>query len=63
MFLINAKAICHDCNWETEGKNAMGNAAQHNKKRQHKVWVELYYGHFFNRPQGEEIMNRKDALE
>ena len=50
MNLLNASAWCNDCNWITDGKNAMGNAAKHHQKTEHFVQLELYYGHSFGQP-------------
>lgn len=41
-YLLDARADCDECDWSTEGKNAMGNAAQHADKEGHKVSGELY---------------------
>ena len=50
MRLMNANAWCNECDWKTEGKNAMGNAAKHNQKTKHFVQVELYYRQSFRTP-------------
>jgi len=50
MHLLSASAWCNDCNWTTEGKNAMGNAAKHHQRTEHFVQLELYYGHSFGNP-------------
>jgi len=50
MHLLNASAWCTECNWKTEGKNAMGNAAKHYQKTSHFIQIELSYGHSFGQP-------------
>jgi hypothetical protein len=50
MHLLNASAWCTECNWKTEGKNAMGNAAKHYHKTGHFIQLELAYGHSFGQP-------------
>ncbi len=50
MHLLGAAAWCSDCQWETEGKNAMGNAARHHQKTGHFTMVELYYSQCFGAP-------------
>lgn len=49
MRLAEATAHCHDCEWSTYGKNAMGNAAQHHYKYNHDVGVDLIYIHMFRK--------------
>jgi len=58
MHLLNAAAWCSDCEWKTEGKNAMGNAAKHHQKTGHFTMVELYYSQCFGNPKtngGNEV--------
>ena len=50
MHLLDAAAWCTDCDWKTEGKNAMGNAARHHKKTDHFTMVELCYSQCFGEP-------------
>ena len=50
MHLLDAQAWCTDCDWKTEGKNAMGNAARHHKKMGHCTMVELYFSQVFGEP-------------
>ena len=50
MHLLDASAWCTDCEWKTEGKNAMGNAARHHKATGHCTMVELYYSQVFGQP-------------
>ncbi|KKN22231.1 hypothetical protein LCGC14_0917320 [marine sediment metagenome] len=50
MHLMDIDAWCVDCDWETKGKNAMGNAARHHKKTGHYVQMELYYSQTFGEP-------------
>jgi hypothetical protein len=50
MHLLTANAQCQDCNWNTKGKNSMGNAAKHYQRTEHFVQLELYYGHSFGQP-------------
>jgi len=38
---VGGRASCYDCDWSTEGKNAMGNAAQHHQKTGHTLRGEL----------------------
>ena len=38
---VGGRAFCDDCDWSTEGKNAMGNAAQHHQKTGHVLQGEL----------------------
>ena len=47
MYLISATAKCEDCNWRTQGKNSMGNAARHSKVTNHYIKLELCYEHVF----------------
>ena len=54
MKLIEARATCHNCEWNTSGLNATGNAAQHNYKTGHYVMVELTYLHAFKNPKKEK---------
>lgn len=46
-WLIHGLARCESCGWETDGKNAMGLAAQHHKKTGHLVSGELGYAFSF----------------
>lgn len=50
MHLMFAEAWCVDCDWKTEGKNSMGNAARHHKSTGHYVQMELSYGQTFGNP-------------
>ena len=50
MHLLDAAAWCSGCEWKTEGKNAMGNAAKHHQKTGHFVMVELYFSQCFGNP-------------
>jgi len=50
MHLLDAAAWCSNCDWKTEGKNAMGNAARHHKKTGHFTMVELYFSQTFGEP-------------
>ena len=50
MHLIEAEAWCTDCDWTTEARNAMGNAAQHHQKTGHYVQMQLIYGQTFGKP-------------
>lgn len=59
MHLLDAAAWCSNCQWKTEGKNAMGNAAKHHQKTGHFVMVELYYSQCF----GEPKANRGNEVE
>ena len=53
MHLLNALAWCSNCEWGTEGKNSMGNAAKHYQKTGHHTMVELYYSQHFGEPNPE----------
>jgi len=55
MHLLDAEAWCTDCDWKTEGKNAMGNAARHHKSTQHFTMVSLYYSQTFGEPHQEYL--------
>ena len=55
MHLLDASAWCSECEWKTEGKNAMGNAAQHHQKTGHFTTVELYYSQCFGEVKTEEV--------
>ena len=50
MHLLDASAWCTVCDWEYEGKNAMGLAAIHHKKKGHCTMVELYFSQVFGDP-------------
>ncbi|KKN72940.1 hypothetical protein LCGC14_0406440 [marine sediment metagenome] len=54
MHLLDANAWCTECDWKTEGKNAMGVAAIHHKKKGHFTMVELYYSQTFGEPRWDE---------
>lgn len=47
MHLLDVLCFCRDCDWEYEGRNGM--ASHHSKKFNHKVHVDLYYSHIFER--------------
>jgi len=47
MHLIRAYAVCCDCGWELEARNAMGVAAKHHYKTGHEVQVEMTYSQIF----------------
>ena len=55
MFLLEAEAWCTDCDWKTYGRNAMGNAARHNKAKEHYVQMQLIYGQTFGEPHQEYL--------
>ena len=61
MHLLDASAWCTDCDWKTEGKNAMGNAAKHNQKTGHCTMVELYFSQVFGNPT-ESRLNKEKHL-
>jgi len=63
MFLMDAQATCVDCGWHTEGRNSMGNAAQHHQKTGHYVQCEMYYGQHFGGPDAEKHQNIKSGQE
>lgn len=37
------EAGCHDCDWGSLARNAMGTAARHAKAHGHATWVEALY--------------------
>jgi hypothetical protein len=39
--IVDGQAWCRQCGWSTEGKNALGNAAQHADRTSHEVQAEL----------------------
>lgn len=46
--LLGVVAECRDCGWESEARNAMGNAAQHAERTGHHVVVEQAISVGFN---------------
>ncbi len=60
MFLIDARADCVDCEWHTEGKNAMGNGAIYHRKTGHYVQCELYFAQHFGKPKEVESDKEKE---
>lgn len=40
--LVGGEATCKECDWDTNGKNALGNASQHAEKTGHEVQGEQY---------------------
>jgi hypothetical protein len=60
MILVEANAHCHKCEWNTYGKNAMGNAARHHYKTEHTVGVDLIYIHVFKKR--EEKKSKKRSI-
>lgn len=38
--VIAAMAECHDCGWQSEARNAMGNGNQHARRTGHHVTCE-----------------------
>lgn len=66
MYLVEARARCIDCGWETEARNAMGTAARHHKKTGHYVQVELGFAQLFGKPKDEAntaILNHASPLK
>lgn len=47
--LLGVVAECVTCGWESEARNAMGNAAQHAKRYNHEVHVEQTVGVIYNK--------------
>lgn len=47
--VLGVVAECRDCDWESEAKNALGNAAQHADRTGHTVHVEQMIGVTYNR--------------
>lgn len=47
--LLAVHARCDDCGWESEAKNAAGNAAQHAGRTGHTVHVEQTIGVTYNK--------------
>ncbi len=50
MHLLDASAWCTECDWTTEGRNAMGVAAIHHQKKGHCTMVELAFSQVFGNP-------------
>lgn len=48
---VGGRAFCDDCPWDTEGKNAMANAAKHAKKEGHELQGELEEAFWVKRDQ------------
>lgn len=46
--ILEVMATCRDCGWESEAKNAMGNAARHASRTGHWVDVTQALGVSFN---------------
>jgi hypothetical protein len=46
--LLGVYARCATCGWESDARNAMGNAAQHARRSGHEVHVEQTLGVIFN---------------
>ncbi len=59
MHLVEARARCIDCGWETEAKNAMGTAARHHQKTGHYVQVELGFVQVFGEPNEKFMSNSR----
>ena len=47
--IVSTLADCRDCDWVSEAKNALGNAAQHADKHGHEVNVEIVRVVTYNR--------------
>lgn len=47
--LLAIWAECRTCGWNSEARNALGNAAQHAKRTGHEVHVEQTIGITWNR--------------
>lgn len=57
--ILGCEARCEDCDWETEAKNALANAARHaDAHPTHTVHAEQMLGVTYNRKTDEEIIER-----
>ena len=52
--LLGVIAACRDCGWNSEARNALGNAAQHAKRTGHHVVVEQTISVSYNDPRASE---------
>lgn len=52
--IIEAEAMCEDCDWTVEAGNAVGLAAQHHKRTGHDVLsyqqIQVHYSKDYRRP-------------
>ena len=58
--LLAASAECLDCEWDAEGRNAVGLAAQHHDRHGHTVRATQSIGIRYGLLPGEEQGQRQD---
>ena len=59
---VGGRAFCDDCDWSTEGKNAMGNAAQHANRTGHSLQGELEQAFWVNQKGESANLGTADNL-